>query len=106
MLVGRPLTGVALNRLAGGPRDWRHHAPLRRVYTVTSLVAAGICFVNFALGGVLYLDGQLAVLAVVEVAVVPVPFALAAFTVARRPPRRPPVRRRRSGRRSAARHQP
>ena len=82
VLVGRPLTGVALNRLARGPRDWRHHAPLRRVYTVTSLVAAGICFVNFALGGVLYMTGQLAAMAVMDVAVVPVPFVLAAFTVA------------------------
>ena len=82
VLVGRPLTGIALNRLAGGPRDWRHHAPLRRVYIATTLAAAGICFVNFALRVVLYLTEQLAALAAVEVAVVPVPFALAAFTVA------------------------
>jgi Protein of unknown function (DUF3159) len=81
VLVGRPLTGIALNRLAGGPRDWRHHAPLRRVYTVTSLVAVGIALVNFVLRAVLYLADQLAILAVVEVAVTPVPLALAAFTV-------------------------
>ena len=49
-LIGRPLTGVALHRLSGGPRDWRRHAPLRRVYTTTTWIAAGICFVNFALG--------------------------------------------------------
>jgi hypothetical protein len=82
VLIGRPLTGLALNRLARGPRDWRRHAPLRRVYSVTSLVAAGICFVNFVLGGVLYLTDQLAAMAVMDVAVVPVPFVLAAFTVA------------------------
>jgi hypothetical protein len=81
VLIGRPLTGVALNRLAGGPLDWRHHAPLRRVYVVTSLVGAGIGLVNFVLRAALYLADQLAILAVVEVAVVPVPFALAAFTV-------------------------
>lgn len=90
VLVGRPLTGIALNRLAGGPRDWRHHAPLRRIYTVTSLVAVGIALVNFILRAALYLADQLAILAVVEVAVTPVPLALAAFTVlaARRAVRR------------------
>lgn len=82
VLVGRPLTGVGLNRLARGPRNWREHAPLRRVYTITSLIAAGICFVNFALGGVLYLTDQLAAMAAMDVAVLPVPFVLAAFTVA------------------------
>lgn len=82
VLVGRPLTGFALNRLARGPRDWRHHAPLLRVYTVSSLVAAGICLFNFVLGGVLYLTDQLAAMAVQDVTFLPVPFVLAAFTVA------------------------
>lgn len=82
VLVGRPLTGVALNRLAGGPRDWRRHAPVRRVYTVSTWVAASICLVNFVVGGVLYLTEQLAVMAVQDVAFVPVPFVLAALTVA------------------------
>ncbi|MBW0121245.1 SDR family oxidoreductase [Pseudonocardia oceani] len=92
VLVGRPLTGVALNRLAGGPRDWRRHAPLRRVYTITSLVAAAIALVNAVVRAGLYLADQLAVLAVVEVAVIPVPFAVAASTVvaARRAVRRTP----------------
>jgi small-conductance mechanosensitive channel len=82
VLVGRPLTGVGLNRLARGPRNWHRHAPLRRVYNVTSLIAAGVCFVNFTLGGVLYLTEQLAAMAIMDVAVMPVPFVLAAFTVA------------------------
>jgi hypothetical protein len=82
VLIGRPLTGIALNRLAGGPRDWRHHAPLRRVYTLTTWVAAGICLVNFVLGAVLYLTEQLAAMVVQDVAFVPVPFVLAAFTIA------------------------
>ncbi|WP_158228255.1 DUF3159 domain-containing protein [Pseudonocardia sp. MH-G8] len=82
VLIGRPLTGVALNRVARGPRNWRQHAPLRRVYTVGSLVAAGICFFNFVLGGVLYLTDQLAAMAVQDIAFIPVPFVLAAFTVA------------------------
>ena len=82
VLLGRPLTGVALNRLVRGPRNWRHHPPLRRVYTTTTLVAAGVCFTNFVLGGVLYLTDQLAAMAAMDVAVVPVPFVLAAFTVA------------------------
>jgi hypothetical protein len=82
VLIGRPLTGVALNRLARGPRDWRHHPRLRRVYNTTTLLAAGICFTNFTLGGVLYITEQLAAMAAMDVAVLPVPFALAAFTVA------------------------
>jgi hypothetical protein len=82
VLIGRPLTGVAVNRLVGGPRDWRQQAPLRRVYTATTWIAAGVCFVNFVVRAVLYTTEQLALLAAVEVAVVPVPFALAAFTVA------------------------
>jgi uncharacterized protein DUF3159 len=82
VLLGRPLTGVALNRLARGPRNWRRHPPLRRVYNVTSLIAAAVCFVNFVLGGVLYLTDQLAAMAAMDVAVMPVPFVLAAFTVA------------------------
>lgn len=82
VLVGRPLTGVGLNRLARGPRDWRRHAPLRRVYNISSLIAAGICFVNFILGGVLYLTDQLAAMAVQDITFIPVPFVLTAFTVA------------------------
>jgi Protein of unknown function (DUF3159) len=82
VLVGRPLTGVALNRLAGGPRDWRRHAALRRVYNVTSLVAAGICLVNLVLGALFHLTEQLAGMAALEVVTMPVPFVLAASTVA------------------------
>jgi MFS family permease len=91
VLIGRPLTGIGLNRLARGPRDWRRDPPLRRVYNVSSLIAAGICFVNFILGGVLYLTDQLAAMAVQDITFIPVPFVLAAFTVAaaRRAMRRP-----------------
>jgi NAD(P)-dependent dehydrogenase (short-subunit alcohol dehydrogenase family) len=93
VLIGRPLTGVGLNRLARGPRNWRQHAPLRRVYTISSLIAAGICFFNFILGGVLYLTDQLAAMAVQDITFIPVPFVLAAFTVAaaRRAIRRSPA---------------
>ncbi|GAA2077314.1 DUF3159 domain-containing protein [Actinomadura alba] len=76
LLVRRPLTG-----LAGGPRDWRRHGPLRRVYTVTTLVAVAINLVNFVLRTVLYSADQLAVLAVLEVATAPVLLTLAAFTL-------------------------
>jgi hypothetical protein len=82
VLIGRPLTGIGLNRLAGGPRNWRHHPPLRRVYNITSLIAAGICFLNFTLGGLLYLTDQLVAMAAMDIAVLPVPFVLAAFTIA------------------------
>jgi hypothetical protein len=81
VLLGRPLTGVALNRLAGGPRDWRRHPALRRVYTITTLLAVAVNLVNFVLRVVFYLAEQLLLLTIIEVATAPVLLALAAFTV-------------------------
>jgi Protein of unknown function (DUF3159) len=44
----RPLTGVLLNRVSGGPAHWREIDQLRRVYTTTTLVAAAVNVVNAA----------------------------------------------------------
>jgi hypothetical protein len=81
VVLRRPLTGVLFNRLAGGPRDWRRHAGLLRVYSVTTLVAVAIHAVNFAVRLAFYLDDQPAVLAAVNIAAGPVFAALAACTL-------------------------
>ncbi|MGW4729755.1 hypothetical protein ACWEQC_11375 [Streptomyces shenzhenensis] len=47
LLAHRRLTGIMFNRLARGPRDWRQHGSLWRVYTVTTLVAVAVTLVNF-----------------------------------------------------------
>jgi hypothetical protein len=81
LLVRRPLTAPVLNRMAGGPRDWRRHPALRRVYTVTTWFAVAFFGVNFTLRLVAYLANQLAILTVLEVAAAPAGLALAAFSI-------------------------
>ncbi|MBB2924289.1 DUF3159 domain-containing protein [Cellulomonas cellasea] len=66
-VVGRPLTGLMANRLSGGPRDWRGHRGLRRVYVVTSLVGLAMAAANLVVRVVLYLADQPAALAVTQV---------------------------------------
>jgi hypothetical protein len=81
VVVRRPLTGTLFNRMAGGPRDWRQHSALLRVYSITTLVAVAIHAVNFAVRIVFYLADQPAVLAAVQIAAGPVFAALAAATL-------------------------
>ena len=72
VVVHRPLTGTLFNRMVGGPRDWRQHSALLRVYSITTLVAVAIHAVNFAVRIVFYLADQPAVLAAVQIAAGPV----------------------------------
>lgn len=81
VLARRPLTGLLLNRLVGGPADWRHHPGLLRVYTRTTLVAVAVNVVNFAVQAMFYLANQPAVLAAAHVATGPVFATLVAATV-------------------------
>jgi len=81
LLIRRPLTAPVLNRLANGPRDWRHHPALRRVYTITTWFAVAFFGINFVLRLVAYLAEQLAILTVLEVAAAPAGLALAAFSI-------------------------
>jgi len=94
VLVRRPLTGVLFNRLVGGPADWRDHASLLRVYSVTTLAGVALHALNLVLRGLAYLADQPAVLAALGIVAVPVFAVLAAVTLvaARRaiPPPRPP----------------
>ncbi|WUI61651.1 DUF3159 domain-containing protein [Actinomycetospora sp. NBC_00405] len=81
VLVRRPVTGMLFNRLAGGPADWRDHARLQRVYTLTTLAAVGLHALNLALRDVAYLADQPAVLAALGLAAAPLFAALAAVTL-------------------------
>jgi Protein of unknown function (DUF3159) len=81
VLVRRPVTGVLLNRLAGGPAEWRDDARLLRVYTITTLAAVGLHALNLVLRGVAYLADQPAVLAALGVAAAPLFAVLAAVTL-------------------------
>jgi hypothetical protein len=81
VVLRRPLTGLLLNRAAGGPADWRQHRGLVRVYDVTTLVAVAINLVNAALQAVFYAADEPAVLAAAHVATGPVFATLVAATV-------------------------
>lgn len=65
--AGRPLMGLMVNPLAGGPRHWRQHPALRRVYVVSSLVGLALAAANLLARVVFYLADQPAVLAAVQV---------------------------------------
>lgn len=66
-LAGRPLTGVMVNRLAGGPRDWPRHRALLRVYVVSSLVGLAMAVANLVARVAFYLADEPAVLAAIQV---------------------------------------
>lgn len=96
LVVRRPLTGFLLNRMAGGPVEWRRHLALRRVYTITTWMGVAFFAVNFGLRVFFYTAEQLAILTVLEIAAAPVGLALAGFglvaarrAVASPPPGRP-----------------
>lgn len=82
LLAGRPLTGVLLNGLARGPRDWHRHHALLRVYVVTTWMAVVLSVTNFSLRAVSYLADEMAALTALSVVAAPVALALAAGTVA------------------------
>lgn len=71
LLAGRPLTGLMVNRLANGPRDWPRRPALRRVYVVSSLVGLAMAAANLVLRVVFYLADDPAVLAVIQVVATP-----------------------------------
>ncbi len=81
VIARRPLTGLLLNRVAGGPPTWRRHRGLMRVYTLSTLIAVAVNLVNFGLQAVFYLADQTAVLAVAHAATGPVFATLVAGTL-------------------------
>lgn len=81
-IVGRrPLTGLLLNKVTGGPADWYRNRPLRRVHTIATWTAVGVNAVNAALQVVFYARNDTAVLAIAHVATGPVFATLVAVTV-------------------------
>jgi hypothetical protein len=81
LLARRPLTGLLLNRLAGGPATWRRHRGLMRIYDISTLIAVAVNAVNLGLQVVFYLADQTAVLAVAHAATGPVFATLVAGTL-------------------------
>ncbi|MGH3249956.1 MAG: DUF3159 domain-containing protein [Trebonia sp.] len=77
----RPLTGVLLNRVSGGPAGWREIDRLRRVYTITTLVAATVNVINAAVQAVFYLGNAPVVLATAHIATGPVFAVIVAVTI-------------------------
>jgi hypothetical protein len=78
----RPLTGVLLNRVGGGPPDWPAVPRLRRVYLVSTVAATVVSVVNATVQAVFYAADNPVVLAVAHVATGPVFAAIAAATIA------------------------
>ncbi|MFD8419557.1 DUF3159 domain-containing protein [Streptomyces sp. NPDC059466] len=81
IVIGRPLTGVILNKVSGGPADWRLVAPLRRVYTVSTWICVAVNVVNATLQVVYYRGDEPVVLGILHIATGPVFAAIVAGTV-------------------------
>lgn len=67
LLAGRPLMGLVVNPLTGGPRTWHTHRRLRRLYTASTLVGLALAGLTLTARVVFYLADQPAALAVVQV---------------------------------------
>jgi hypothetical protein len=65
--VRRPLAGILLNRMVGGPARWPAQRRLARVYTVSTLVFAGVNVLNFSIQVALYRADRTGWLAVAHV---------------------------------------
>ncbi|MEV7325141.1 DUF3159 domain-containing protein [Streptomyces sp. NPDC093970] len=81
VMIKRPLTGVLLNKVIGGPSDWRSIAPLRRVYTVSTCICIAVNMVNATLQVVYYRSDEPVVLGIVHIATGPIFAAIVAATV-------------------------
>jgi drug/metabolite transporter (DMT)-like permease len=81
VIARRPLTGLLLNRVAGGPPNWRHQRRLLRVYDISTLIAVVVNAVNFALQAFFYAADEPVVLAAAHVAIGPVFATLVAGTL-------------------------
>lgn len=81
VVARRPLTGLILNRVTGGPPDWYRHPGLRRVHMVATSAAIAINIVNTAVQAIFYGRGDTAVLAVAHAATAPAFATLVAVTI-------------------------
>ena len=81
IIARRPLTGLILNRVTGGPPDWYRNPALRRVHLIATGTALGINVVNGGVQVIFYGRGDTLVLAVAHVATGPIFATLVAVTV-------------------------
>lgn len=81
VVAGRPLTGVVLNRLSGGPVDWHRVPRLRRVHVVATLVCVAVNVVNAAVQVVFYRADEPVGLGIAHLVTGPVFAAVAAVTL-------------------------
>ncbi|MBX9245822.1 DUF3159 domain-containing protein, partial [Actinotalea ferrariae] len=65
--AGRPLAGLMVNRVAGGPRDWVRHPALRRVYLVSSLIGLAMASANLVGRVAFYVADDPGALAAIQV---------------------------------------
>jgi hypothetical protein len=79
--VGRPLTGLLLNRIAGGPGNWYSIPRLRRVYFMSTLTAIAINVVNAVIQVAFYRADEPVVLGAAHVGTGPVFAGLVAGTI-------------------------
>jgi hypothetical protein len=68
LAAGRPLMGLMVNPLAGGPRHWRQHPTLRRTYLLSSLIGLTLATANLLARVVFYLADEPTVLAIIQIA--------------------------------------
>ncbi|MEV4824638.1 DUF3159 domain-containing protein [Micromonospora sp. NPDC049274] len=81
IIARRPLTGLLLNRVTGGPHDWYRNAALRRVHLTATSTAIGINVINATVQVIFYDRGDTIVLAVAHAATGPVFATLVAVTI-------------------------
>jgi len=81
IVARRPLTGLILNRVTGGPPDWYRNPALRRVHLIATSAALGINVINATVQAIFYGRGDTVVLAVAHAATGPVFATLVAVTV-------------------------
>ncbi|GAB2509746.1 DUF3159 domain-containing protein [Nocardia heshunensis] len=79
----RPLSGLLLNRISGGPPDWYTRPRLRRVHVVATWLCAAVDVLSLALTAVFYLTDNTVALGTVHLANAPVFAAIVAATLVR-----------------------
>jgi hypothetical protein len=81
IIARRPLTGLLLNKVTGGPADWYRNRGLRRVHDGATWTAVGVNTINAVLQVTFYARNDTAILAIAHVATGPIFATLVAVTV-------------------------
>jgi hypothetical protein len=81
IVVRRPLTGLILNRVTGGPADWYRHRGLLKVHLIATGTAVVINVINATVQVIFYGRGDTLILAVAHTATGPIFATLVAVTI-------------------------